>query len=163
MGGLGSTKWRYHYRKTTVEESLVLSTKDLFRYPIPENDLAQIDWTDRRTGNIIAFMFYQFDQYDPSKRTLFTVVGRKIGDEVKMEEQWIRLVSANCGRYAGTRFYFECPSFADRCNNRRCSKLYLPPGSLTLACRECHDLTYQNSLDGYKIARLRKLSTALLQ
>ena len=102
MGGLGSTKWRHHERKITVEECVCLSTKDLFRYSIPEDNPGQIDWTDRRTGNIIAFMFYQYDQYDPTKETIFTVEPPRVCWRLQSLRTWsYETIKTICPRSPG--------------------------------------------------------------
>ena len=110
MGGLGSTRWQNYDRRLTVEECPCLFTTDLFRYPLPTETLGQVDWTDKRTGNIIAFMFYRLDVSDLTNQRLFTNVHRKFAEGVKDQVEWIRLEATPWGRYGGVRWWFRCPS-----------------------------------------------------
>ncbi len=62
MGGIGSTRWDGHIRKTTVEECLVLSVGDVLRSGVvSEHKLTQMDWVERPSGNVLASVFYKLD------------------------------------------------------------------------------------------------------
>ncbi len=157
MGGSGSTRWQNYERRLAVEDCFCASITDLFRYPLPTDKLGQIDWTIRKTGGILAFMFYQFDETDLTNQRIWTSVNRKIDGEMRSAEQWIGLEWTECNQFGGVRLWFRCPSPNGKCGNRRCGKLYLAPDGLTLACRECHDLTYESCQESHKYDRLNSL------
>jgi len=157
MGGIGSTRWRYHDRKTTVEECLSLSIRELFRYPVPQSKLSQLEWTDRRTGNVLAVLFYLLDASDLGNQKIWTSVNRWVDGKMRSEEQWIGLEWTQCNRYGGVRRWFCCPAPYGTCGNRRCGKLYLRPNGLLLSCRKCHDLTYSSCQESNNNAWLRRM------
>lgn len=149
MGGYRSTRWSGYERKTTVEECLVLLTGDLGRNGISENELNELFWIDHRDWGIHACLFYTLDLSEPGRPAIWMTLGRVTIDGFKIEQQRIKFESTVSNRYGGVRWWFTCPSPGEVCGHRRCEKLYLRPGGLTFACRECHDLTYLSYLESY--------------
>lgn len=56
----------------------------------------------------------------------------------------VSIATSSC-HFGGSRLWFICPlSRNGKPCQRRCRKLYLPPGARYLGCRECHRLTYES-------------------
>lgn len=144
MGAFGSTRWNYHYRRRTVEESLALCARELrqfLRDPAPQ----QLTWQWSRSGRRLGS------------------IGVEVGGGVSgiqgvqsSREIWLRYEMLNAEtapqvihdriglaafpmRLGGVRWWFICP----RCCRLRAS-LYLAPGARHFACRSCGRLKYQS-------------------
>jgi hypothetical protein len=61
------------------------------------------------------------------------------GREVLVSQQ-VKLVSTPA-HFGGVRYWVTCPL---DCSGRKLRKLYLPPAGMHFACRECHNLSYDN-------------------
>jgi hypothetical protein len=132
-------------RKTTVEQSVTLAVKDLWKQlRDPSGGFLRIrapggEWT---AG-------YWLEWHD----LLLTVTlnYRWRGDErvtlpIRMENRVYRV--------GGERWFFNCPiPVRDGVCSRRATKLYLPPGARRFGCRACHDLAYRSSQEGSGIGR----------
>lgn len=147
MGGPGSTRWQGHEKKTTVEECLNLpirffTSRDLIQEGTQKRGLFK--WKDPRSGERVASVTYEVDYQNRNPVLWLFFACRLEGNEVKGYER-IELESTS-PHYGGNRWWMLCPSPRDEveCNGNRCGKLYLPPGAVFFACRECHDLTYES-------------------
>lgn len=147
MGGRGSTRWNGHQKKTTVEECRVLSIRDFNRAGILEEgefNKGVLEWTHKWTHERTAQLGFEVDMRTapPVVRTYYDPMQE---DDGRVYQQTIPLTSNPCN-FGGKRWWFRCPGMSKRNGHdqRRCAKLYLPPGSVSFLCRECHDLTYRS-------------------
>jgi hypothetical protein len=66
------------------------------------------------------------------------------------ELEWRIGLEASPCNFGGVRYWFVCSMRECEPYRHRVTKLYLPPGSLSLACWSCHNLIYESSLEGGK-------------
>lgn len=147
MGGSGSGNWHRIGRKATVEESLVLSVRDLRRQPC-RGAAGTLTWT--RAGEAWASVGY-------------VVIWNGDAPAVTLHYRWrdtedvrvpVRLEITST-QFGGRRWWFTCPLVVSgvACN-RRAGKLYLPPGARYFGCRRCHDLTYRSCQEAHQAERV---------
>lgn len=127
MGGIGSTRWDDHEKKTTVEESLQLDIR-LFR--ALERPSGSVRW-HYRDGTERAAIEYRM----PSGADGVLIRYSKGQQPV---EEVLRFQTTR-PHFGGVRRWFRCPVCG-----RRAVKLYLPPRESRFACRHCHELTYES-------------------
>lgn len=147
MGGPGSGNWfRWQERKSTVEESLVVSMQS-FRKRLYSNSAGSITWTSNSGSK--SCLDYRMSWNDDSPR--LTLEYRWRGQEevrIPVNLEWTPT------QFGGKRWWFTCPlTKRSLACNRRVSKLYLPPGAKFFGCRKCHDLTYQSSQEAHQAER----------
>lgn len=159
MGGFGSGRSYWYTKKTTVEECRVLS---IFRFN--EEGLLEPGtwrsgswvWTNTRTGERTSSLNYTLslaDMENPWLRLEYRFKKPRKGEEDGVSYR-IDLQTTPC-HFGGVRWWFTCPlSVSGRACQRRCGKLYLPPGGTYYGCRECYDLTYTSSQEAHKFDRL---------
>jgi hypothetical protein len=148
MGGFGSGNWyRWKDRKSTVEESLVLSMRDL-RGRIHPHSTGTFTWT-WATGNTSSVGYF-LTWHDGLP--VFTLHYRWANSEdVQIP---IRLQTTPT-QFGGERWWFTCPLVVGgTACNRRVGKVYLPPGARYFGCRRCHNLTYRSCQDAHESERL---------
>jgi hypothetical protein len=136
MGGCGSTRWRLHDRKTTVEECLALRVSDLAR----DGFLANYNATGRLEWHNGAFIVtYALRTFAGQK---FLNLNYSLGTDTNIKEVSVSvgILSTPC-HYGGLRWWFCCPG--EGCE-RIVAKLYLPWDRPNFACRTCHNLTYRS-------------------
>jgi hypothetical protein len=145
MGGPGSgqTPARTVAKKTTVEDSLVLSASTLIRQKmlVPGARKAG-SWSWRYDGEDRPFatIGYEADLIDESDAWL-RLHYRANGQPLDYK---IRLVTTT-PNYGGRRWWFICPLSRDAGRSPRCvAKLYLPPGERYFGSREGYALTYES-------------------
>ena len=143
MGGYGSTRWGFHRRKTTVEESKRLEIKHYTR-GIRELEAAPPD----RRGRIEANPSWTC-RGKPSGNVGLIIEGSgdnltaRVSYQVTLRQEEPRDYKYRVGlqysllTWGDRRWWWTCP----RCN-RRAGILYLPGWAYEFACRRCHDLTY---------------------
>ncbi len=124
-------------RRTTVEECLVLSLKELFDRGLIEDGTYSSGswrWSDSNTFLVGGTVQYEADLRNerPSLRLRYQVGCIAIDYDVSLasEEQG----------HLGRRWWFRCPI-----NDFRVTKLYLPPGARWFASRQAHDLIYRSN------------------
>lgn len=139
MGGFGSGA---SDRKTTVEESLIISVGHFYRQ---RRSMLQgtLVW-NFGGGNTSSLSFENSFQGMP----VITLRYRRHSTDVELP---IRLQSTPSA-FNGERWWFTCPINGRHCN-QRVSKLYLPPGQAYFGCRKCHDLTYRSSQEAHRAER----------
>jgi len=156
MGGSGSGRWRWHDKKTTVEECLILSAGKLARDGIiaQSSGSGWLQWTNTATGERTASVGYSREIHnDRVVLRLRYTVARGHGDSVGVEQSiWLQTTPSAVG---GRRWWFTCPLVVNgRPCGRRVEKLYLPPGVRYFGCRHCHDLTYTSCQESHRYNRL---------
>ena len=142
MGGSGSTRWTLHWKKTTVEECLILGISSIRRAygkaAFSEGSSYILSWSN---GS-------QMSCYVRSvKGSLSLILSYKFRDQSKTPV--IRLSTTNC-QYGGVRYWMHCPYCG-----QRCAKLYMLGG--WFGCRKCHDLTYTSAQEAHQFDGLRRM------
>ena len=148
MGGMGSGNWyRWQGKKPTVEESLVVSMRDL-RKGLYTGAAGTFTWT-WASGNKSSIGYF--------------VTGSNDAPIVMLHYRWrdtevVRIpvrVEATPTQFNGRRWWFICPLIVRGIPcNRRVEKLYLAPGAKYFGCRQCHDLTYRSCQEAHQTERL---------
>lgn len=137
MGGLGSSRWQWHTKKTTVEECFRLSIYSLKSYLQPGISGTLYS----RIGNraIAGIGFHVLGKEKPRSIRFSHLAGMVS----KLSEDTISLVNLTSTPlpWGGERYWFVCPT--DGCQ-RRIAWLYLPPHEKNFGCRHCYDLSYQS-------------------
>lgn len=149
MGGSGSTRWNYDWKKTTVEECRILPISILKEgiYHVEKHHRAwsgNVSWSCRgeKTGDISYLITYE--NQNPQLKLSYRVGNTK-------EEMDYKIALTSTQLYWGARrWWFICPLIRNgiRCN-RRVGKLYLPPGGTYFGCRHCYDLTYTSCQESH--------------
>ena len=159
MGGPGSgrTPARGAAKRSTVEDSLVLTASTLVRQK------ALRPWA-RTAGS----WSWSYDGESNGEDRPFATIGYE-ADLTDEGDAWLRLhyradgesldyrirLVTTTPNYGGRRWWFICPV----CRNdggppRRVAKLYLPPGERYFGSREAYALTYESCQEGGKYNRL---------
>lgn len=148
MGGMGSGNWyRWQGKKSTVEESLVLSLKDL-RNRLYVGAIGTLTWTSANGRE--SSIKYSVHGYGDSE-TITLHYRWRDSEDVNIP---IRLTTTPT-QFSGRRWWFICPLIVcDISCHRRVGKIYLPPGAKYFGCRKCHDLTYTSCQEAHKTERL---------
>jgi hypothetical protein len=148
MGGLGSGNWyRWQGKKSTVEESLSLCTKDL-RERLFVGAAGSLTWNWASSGKSSIGYF---------------VTGSADWRTVTLHYRWrdqedisipVRLTTTPT-QFGRPRWWFVCPlCVRGIACNRRAGKLYLPHGARYFGCRICHNLTYRCCQEAHQTERL---------
>lgn len=165
MGGLGSTRWGGHVKKTTVEQCLTLSMDVVGEFEgLQEREpwRGTITWTKVRTGEETANIRYRFwpqggaSRWDGKLVLKYKITRSQYGgeDELTEVDYGIDLETTPCN-FGGERWWFRCPLVKNGTPcERRCFKLYCPPGGDYFGCRECYDLTYQSAQTAHEFDTL---------
>jgi hypothetical protein len=148
MGGMGSTRWFGHRRRTLVDECLVLSTGFLARGGWEALEGAQV-WADgdRPVAQLTWSML------PPTGGELAIRIGYQLGDGLVQEVVPLDVVPTVPG--GRLRFFFRCPGC-----RARVARLYrpivwwAPPIRRLFRCRRCHRLGYRSELGTPAAARL---------
>ena len=139
MGGFGSGN-RYRFRKkTTVERSLAVEIRD-FRSKLGTNSGGTLTWGNKSS---VHYFVTSGDGW-----ATVTLHYRWDSEDVRIP---IALQTTPM-QFGGNRWWFTCPLIVGgvACN-RRCGKLYLPPGSRYFGCRTCHGLTYRSCQESHQL------------
>jgi len=143
MGGYGSSRWGWHSKKDTVEDSRSLDAARWQREGILAPDHIQAggwSWTDARTGKRQASIGYEVrtGETDGRLRLFYTVT---MGGDPQNVDYTVPLVTTR-PNYGGLRWWFVCPG---KGCGRRVRKIYMAPRSRYFLCRQCQDLTYTSA------------------
>jgi hypothetical protein len=124
-------------KKTTVEECLVLSLKELFDSGLVEDGAFHTGswrWADARIFQFNEQLRYEADLRNHERASL------RLQYEVDGVEMDYRvLLSSEEQGFLGRRWWFRCPV-----NDVRVTRLYLPPGVWRFASRQAHELIYRS-------------------
>ena len=161
MGGFGSSRWRGHIRKVTVEECLVLDVAELAQGGIigrHGNSASTLEWEWPSTGERVVSVGCAVEPAVDG-RAIFRLrysVGR---GGSRQDVDLPVLLQTTRPQFGGVCWWFTCPLESDdQPCNRRIRKLYLPPGSDYFGYRICHALTYQSSQECHRYDRLSALT-----
>ena len=164
MGGYGSTRWRGHYKKDTIDDCLSLSIYELKRDELlvpGQFRLGSWVWRNTYSQEKRASVNYELSLRNGASylRLYYTQTSAWTQEKTDVDYK-VPIVTAPCN-FGGYRYWFICPLTANgRYCGRRVGKLYLAPGSRYFACRHCHDLTYRSSQESDKnVNLLKKMGT----
>lgn len=150
MGGYGSG-W-HRGKKSTVEESLVLTMKHLkASLEKGAGRWGSLSWS--RNGEPFASISYTTEDLegDLAVRLKYS---RGEGETKKSEDYLVQVVSTS-PNYGGRRWWFICPLVVDGAPcRRRAAKLYLPNGGRFFGCRTCYHLSYTSAQEAHKMDHL---------
>jgi hypothetical protein len=142
MGGYGSGRWGGYRSRQTVESSHVLSADQAvgkIGYALMHQQIRSPRAYLLTAQRAVMLLGYANPTGSAPMVTLeytVTLPGAQNPIPMKYPVYFTSTLHHNTGR-SYYRFYWRCT----KCG-RRCSKLYLPPGALTFACRACHRLIY---------------------
>lgn len=133
MGGYGSGRWNYHTARSTVGSSLFITPKIL------RHGFGSVHWNVK--GEPSGWISYRLTEYG-------VTLDYKWRDEPIIET--IRMERGRVGFMDNE--WFLCPLLKPNGTpcNRRCRKLYCPPGAKYFGCRECYNLTYDSCNESHK-------------
>src|SRR4051812_10034604 len=117
MGGSGSGRWRWHDKRMTVEECLILDAGKLARDGIIARSPGSgwLCWTNTATGEPTARASYGREVInDRVVVRLHYSVTRRDGESVGVEEP-IRLQTTPSA-VGGKRWWFSCPLVVNGCS-----------------------------------------------
>src|SRR5207248_2192427 len=143
MGGMGSGRWSWHGKKTTVEDCLTLTAGELARDGVIARSPGSgwLWWTNTATGEQTASLGYSREIIDDQVIVHLRYTVTRRGNEGVGVDESIALQTTPSA-VGGVRWWFVCPLIVKgRACGRRVGKAYLPPGELYFGCRHCHDLT----------------------
>ena len=131
--------------RRTVDDSLVLSIKELFDQGLVKEDTfcsGSLSWTDADTFQFHGTIWYEADLRYPERASL----------RLRYEIQGLGMdycvpIVFTAPAFGGRRWYFRCPM-----QHIRVTKLFLPPHARRFASRQAHGLTYRSML--YKPERV---------
>ena len=161
MVGLGSGLWQCHFKKATVEESLILSISQLVQRGALQANHQYSDtwsWTRKTDGRYIASVEY----FVNTKEMRLPSLRLKYNRGQRDYDYYIEL-SFTAMQFGGVRWWFHCPLLrkGKECFNR-VVKLYRAPESNYFGCRQCQNLTYESCQTSDKrVSRLRNDPAAL--
>lgn len=136
MGGYGSGRWNWHPARSTVGSSLFITPKIL------RQGRGTVSWNVN--GQPSGWISYRLTDYG-------VLLDYNVGKEPFKEP--IRMERGRVGFMDGE--WFLCPILKPNgapCN-RRCRKLYCPPGGKYFGCRVCYNLTYDSCNESHKYDR----------
>ena len=159
MGGYGSGRRGWRPKKDTVEDGLTLSAstlKETFNRGVPWSGIVYWTLGTKRTDSMsYAFLPYGEGGYLQLSYTTTSARGEK--EDLNYQ---IDLARTPC-HFGGQRWWFRCPLVVSgRLCDRRCGKLYLPPGGVYFGCRTCYDLTYTSCQESHKYDNMFKYLAA---
>lgn len=151
MGGYGSGRWQYRTTRYTVEDCSPLDVNKLRRdkllYEPPAGTIVpgSLNWHNTRTKEKMGSAGYRIER--DAGGIVFRLQYKAGEVEVDLPVQIERLPQ----NFGGERWWFRCPLVVNGIPcQRRCGKLYLPPGGRYFGCRHCHDLTYTSCNESHQ-------------
>lgn len=156
MGGINSTRWTGHSKKTTVEDCLSLEVeallnrlgRDLLTHPA--HRIVAMAWVDERSGFPGSVEVYGDSRLGTIRLQLRYQAYDGFGSVVDTATEVELLPSET--NFSGLRYWFACPVC-----RRRIGKLYLPLNRLNFACRHCHKLTYKSAQTAHTLATNQRI------
>jgi hypothetical protein len=144
MGGLGSGRWGWHYKRATVESCKRFTVRQVLHGWRVGGSLS---WT--RGGQPAGAISYQVE-YTNGKPEWLRLIYTFTDSGVKVDYS-IPIVST-LTPWGSPRYWLQCPDCG-----RRCEILYLPPSGQRFTCRLCGHLTYTTSQESRKSNILAQL------
>jgi hypothetical protein len=152
MGGIGSTRWINHHKRTAVEHCLALPVRAFGRALPLSAGVRGAGVIAQVTGEEpSALARFEIDTTTPPDAWVhLSYQVRTLGRRVT---QRIALAAIRPG-FGGYHWYFRCTR---RCSGSPCGArvrtLYFPPDGEVFSCRTCHDLTYLSCQEAHQFDR----------
>ncbi|MEM6848309.1 MAG: hypothetical protein AAF580_09580 [Pseudomonadota bacterium] len=142
MGGYGSGRPRSTYH---VEDALALNLAKLIRDQLirPGRWRGDLVWRNTETGEKVGSISYiaiMCPETGTGSIELHYAVHNGAGQRTLHREDV--MLEALRQPYGGWLWYFRCPR-----SDRRCRKLFLPPGEVRFAARQVYKLPYRSQAD----------------
>ena len=127
----------YYHSKATVEASCDLTIFQLKRWgALACNATTSVEWVCSQTGKTSRIQVTTDMTDDPYVKLTYAITDGQ-GNKTDYDYS-VTLTTTEC-HFGGVRFWFVCPMCMSRVGG-----LYLPPGAVLFACRNCCDLSYQS-------------------
>jgi hypothetical protein len=142
MGGYGSGGGGYN-SKYAVEDALSFSIYDVWGKKDFYPRSGTLHWS--RNGVHTSSMGYHFLYINdhPILELNYNQSGESVKERIRVEK--------TLQPYGNFRYWMLCPILVNGYTcNRRCYKMYSPPGQKYFGCRTCMNLTYQSCKDSHK-------------
>lgn len=157
MGGMGSGRWGWHTRASTVEASLVIDIGMLGRKKwLRPGYGGTLSWTcgGRPSGHIGYEVRAHAAGLVLTLAYKWTPWGQDKAEEIRED----MLLQAEPMRFGGVRWWGRCPLGTDgRTCGRRVAKLYKPPGARYFGCRQGYRLTYTSCQESHRYDGLERM------
>jgi hypothetical protein len=130
------TSWSIH---VTVEECHSLAVRELVKAGV-------FSALNARSGNLswsegVLSLGYKVLECDTKLYLVLVPDERSVG--AAPAEQWVEIAKTSCN-YGGFRHWLKCPGLPGAACGNSVADLYCPPGRISFACRNCHQLTYRS-------------------
>ena len=146
MGGIGSGRRRFPFRKARTDECVILCASKLLRARIFKSNFGKssLSCGNFATGRQLSLTWELCRSDSVPVLTLRFTVG-SLGSVSRITQKVV--VQATDTRVGGKRYWFSCPIVSAKKSvcGRRTMKLYLSPTSNYFGCRQCHDLAYRSA------------------
>lgn len=147
MGGLGSGRHE-HGTRPTDDECLVFPIFPLWRWKKKHGYWpSRQGWT--QGGRKISEVGYHVEAGTADGALQLRFDYRAADEPISYT---VQLTSTPC-HFGGFRWWFVCPVV--RCQ-RRCGKLYMPPGGRYFVCRVCADVAYASTREDFFSRMIRQ-------
>jgi hypothetical protein len=152
MGGIGSTRWINHHKRTAVEHCLALPVRAFVRaLPLSAGVRGSGVVVQVAAQEPSALARFEIDTTTPADAWVqlsyqVLALGRRV-------TQRIALAPMRPG-FGGCCWYFLCTQrWAGEPCGARVRTLYFPPDGRAFSCRVCHDLTYLSCQESHQFDR----------
>jgi hypothetical protein len=133
MGGSNSSRWHEHRKKETVGDYPSLDATKLVKAALGRKS-GVLSWMNPVDGQPIEPILYSLQSQEEERLILSLWFPLRLLDG----KTKINFLTTK-PHFGGVRHWFLCPSCG-----LKVAKLYTPPDRVELACRTCHNLTYQS-------------------
>ena len=145
MGGYNSGRWHAVKTRTMVEECLEVSIRN-FRRCKKFEARRKVGFADSCRDKSEPVVVSGIWKWGSNSVAFRGEMGADGPQDLHLNYFWgedpvseIIGIETTKQHFGGRRWWFSCPEC-----NRRCSKIYLPPGKRLFSCRQCYRLTYRS-------------------
>jgi hypothetical protein len=137
MGGSGSGRWGWHFKKTTIEQCATIDASRWTKAGILHEGGTRSGWE--------SFVHYHVNITDvmhPYANLRYDLrSGARLDYPVALQ--------TTQPHYGGLKWWFTCPLVRNgQPCNRRVQKLFLPPRDSHFGCRHCYNFSYASRSHG---------------
>jgi hypothetical protein len=133
---MGRRPWT---QRLTVEQCVPLTVRDFVQFE-KRHYLRRISTTLSWIGRSAQMQIECMMSWDQAQLVLH--LSKPLASSgIFVRDQVVYTTSTAC-RFGGKRLWLLCPGLEGNSCGRKCTALYLPPGTPVFACRLCYGLTY---------------------